>query len=99
MPLGEVTGRGDQHLRCREGLGRIVSPAGLLLCVQTWRFLGSISQHGGGEVGVQGNLQRTPQVNTDWYRLFLKYSFCSVLKERVKSSFSCFSARNSVISM
>ena len=70
MPLGEVTGWGDQHLGCREGLGRIVSPAGLLLCVQTWRFLGSISQHGGGEVGVQGNLQRTPQVNTDWYRLF-----------------------------
>ena len=39
MPPGEVTGRGDQHLKCREGLGRIVSPAGLLLCVQMWRFL------------------------------------------------------------
>ena len=26
--------------------------------------LGSISQHGGGEVGVRGNLQRTPRVKT-----------------------------------
>ena len=38
MPFGEVIGWRYQHLGCREGLGRIVSPAGLL-CVQRWRFL------------------------------------------------------------
>ena len=61
--------------------------------------LGSISHHGSGEVRGTGQ----PSENTgSEYSVgigFFKYSFCSVLKETVKSSFSCFSARSSIISI
>lgn len=67
---GEVTGQRDQHLQRREGLGRIVSPAGLLLCTEvevSYQGLGSSDPFLSMPVvrsGILGNLLRAPRVNT-----------------------------------
>ena len=105
MSPGAVTGQRDQHVEHREGLGRIVSPAGLLLCTEvevSYQGLESSDPFLSMPVvrsGLRGNLWRTLRVNTVLVSAFFFLSFCSVLKETVKSSFSCFSARSSVISI
>lgn len=67
---GAVSGQRDQHVERREGLGRIVSPAGLLLCTEvevSYQGLGSSDPFlsmPAVRSGPRGNLWRTLRVNT-----------------------------------